>query len=222
MPTDDSDPTPRRSVGPSLELPDVLGPMFGIARQAQAALADAALAGLQGALTNAQKVVETTRTAARERATQEWRGAPVETAAGLQAMSEAVNEQSREALDAMSDLAKRRTEALLSFPAELAACRTPQDVLSAQVRFWQAAASDCAEGGRRMLTAMSSGVTHGVRRPNVADVVGQPAGWTSKSDREKAAVERAGDRITFREPGQPPAITTDPTKSGPGGSRRVA
>jgi hypothetical protein len=213
---------------PAVTMPDLVRPMFTMARSTQAALADAALAGLEGALSNAQKVVETTRNAARERATREWRGGdavPTATPSGLEAVSQAVTVQSREALGAMTELAQRRADALLSFSTALAACKTPQEVLGLQLRFWQGAAADCVEGSRRVLEAINPALRRdapGQIVPTVKDVVGPPAARPSKSERERAAAARLAERVTFRDPSDPPAVSIDPPTPGSGGPRRVA
>lgn len=48
-------------------------------------------------------------------------------------------------------LTAKRAQAWLEIPARLAKCKTPADVFGEQMRFWQAAASDYAEGYHRLL-----------------------------------------------------------------------
>lgn len=47
----------------------------------------------------------------------------------------------------------RRTQAYLEIPSRLQQCRTPQDLLNEQARFWQTAFEQYAEAGRRMTEA---------------------------------------------------------------------
>lgn len=48
-------------------------------------------------------------------------------------------------------LALRRTQAWLETPARLGRCRTAQDLLGEQLRFWQTAGAHYSEGGQRLL-----------------------------------------------------------------------
>lgn len=50
-------------------------------------------------------------------------------------------------------LMSRRSQAWLEIPTRLARCKTPVDVYSEQVRFWQSAAADYADGWRRLAAA---------------------------------------------------------------------
>ena len=47
----------------------------------------------------------------------------------------------------------RRSQAWLEMPARLGRCKTPVDLFSEQMRFWQTAAADYAEGSRRLSAA---------------------------------------------------------------------
>jgi len=51
-------------------------------------------------------------------------------------------------------LVNRRAKAWLSIPACLGRCKTPQDVLNEQVKFWQQMGQDYAEGTREITTAL--------------------------------------------------------------------
>jgi hypothetical protein len=51
-------------------------------------------------------------------------------------------------------LGLRRTQAWLERPARLAGARTPQDVMSEHVRFWQTAGAHYAESSQRLLAAL--------------------------------------------------------------------
>lgn len=61
----------------------------------------------------------------------------------------------RTQLELMS-FASRRAQAYLEIPSRLAICRSPQDLMNEQMRFWQTAASQYSEATRRVMTAMSS------------------------------------------------------------------
>src|SRR5262245_21638452 len=47
-------------------------------------------------------------------------------------------------------LAARRSQAWLEVPNRLLKCKTPIDLVNEQIRFWQSAVSDYAEGSRRL------------------------------------------------------------------------
>jgi len=55
-------------------------------------------------------------------------------------------------------LALRRTQAWLEIPARLGQCKTPQDFLGEQLRFWQTASAHYSEGGQRLLSTVLSAV----------------------------------------------------------------
>lgn len=79
-------------------------------------------------------------------------------------------------------LASRRAQAYMEIPSRLAQCRTPQDVLAEQARFWQNAFEHYSESSRRLAAAWSQMAT----MPTVA-------GNRANSQRER-------DYITFPEP----------------------
>lgn len=56
----------------------------------------------------------------------------------------------------MIGLASRRTQAYLEIPSRLAQVRTPQDLFSEQMRFWQTAFQHYADSSRRVTTAMTA------------------------------------------------------------------
>lgn len=58
-------------------------------------------------------------------------------------------------LELMS-LAGRRARAYFEVPSRFARCRSPQDLASEQVRFWQGAAQDYAESARCIVDAWNS------------------------------------------------------------------
>jgi hypothetical protein len=78
-------------------------------------------------------------------------------------------------------LASRRARAYFDVPSTLARCRSPQDIASEQVRFWQTAAQEYAESARCLMTAWGAMWSAALQATNGA-----------------AAVER--DYITFAEP----------------------
>ncbi|KUO66561.1 MAG: hypothetical protein APF80_01305 [Alphaproteobacteria bacterium BRH_c36] len=47
-------------------------------------------------------------------------------------------------------LTTRRTRAALAFPAQLAACRTPDSFMNAYIDFWRTAFTECADTTRRV------------------------------------------------------------------------
>ena len=53
-------------------------------------------------------------------------------------------------------LTTRRSQAWLEIPARLGQCKTPVDVYNEQMRFWQTAAADYADGSRRLVAAWSA------------------------------------------------------------------
>ncbi|MEW5963144.1 MAG: phasin family protein [Pseudomonadota bacterium] len=79
-------------------------------------------------------------------------------------------------------LASRRAQAYLEIPSRLAQCRTPQDVLAEQSRFWQNAFEQYSESSRRLAAAW-------------AQMASMPA---PGANRAKSPRER--DYITFPEP----------------------
>jgi len=79
----------------------------------------------------------------------------------------------------------RRAQAYMQVPARLAYCRTPQDLLYAQMQFWRSAYEDYTESAGRMTRALASA---GV--PNVAGLVSEEA-------------RTAHDYIAFPEPNVP-------------------
>jgi hypothetical protein len=78
-------------------------------------------------------------------------------------------------------LASRRAQAYFNLPAAMGRCRSPQDLLGEQVRFWQTAAEQYADTARNVVAIWSSLMTAAAQMSNGA-----------------AAAER--DFITFAEP----------------------
>lgn len=53
-------------------------------------------------------------------------------------------------------LITRRTRAWLDLPTRVSKCRTPQDFLQEQARFWQTAAADYGESAKRLAVALGA------------------------------------------------------------------
>jgi hypothetical protein len=53
-------------------------------------------------------------------------------------------------------LMTRRAQAWLELPSRVGQCKTPQDLVGEQLRFWQAAAQDYTEGSRRLAATFSA------------------------------------------------------------------
>ncbi len=53
-------------------------------------------------------------------------------------------------------LMARRSQAWLEIPVRLSRCRTPMDLVNEQLRFWQTAAADFAEGQQRLAAALGA------------------------------------------------------------------
>lgn len=66
----------------------------------------------------------------------------------------AVRSTARCQLEAMG-LMSRRAQAYMELPSRLSQCRTPQDLISEQNRFWQDAFQQYSDSSRRMLAAWS-------------------------------------------------------------------
>lgn len=81
----------------------------------------------------------------------------------------------------------RRAQAYMHIPARVAQCRTPQDLMNAQVQFWRSAYADYAESFGRVTTALAASAP-----PSLASFV---------SDE----VRKAHDYIAFPETAEAPA-----------------
>jgi hypothetical protein len=53
-------------------------------------------------------------------------------------------------------LMTRRAKAWLELPSRVSQCKTPQDLIGEQLRFWQTAAHDYTEGARRLAVTFSA------------------------------------------------------------------
>lgn len=86
-------------------------------------------------------------------------------------------------------LTAKRSQAWGEIPARLAQCKTPADVFGEQVRFWQAAASDYAEGYHRLLAIWGAGMpSHGVNGAQTRDYI------TFPEPQETPVVSKRGER----------------------------
>ena len=79
-------------------------------------------------------------------------------------------------------LMTRRSQAWLEIPARLGQCKTPVDAFNEQMRFWQTAAADYADGSRRLAAA-----------------------WGACAMMPKLNGTQPRDYITFAEPQEPAA-----------------
>jgi hypothetical protein len=59
----------------------------------------------------------------------------------------------------------RRTQAYMEIPSRLQQCRTPQDLLNEQARFWQTAFEQYAETSRRVVEAWSQAGLGAAQQP---------------------------------------------------------
>lgn len=152
---------------------DFFSAMIGLAGRAHAAWAEAALTNVQQTLEAAQKAGETTRTNALEAV--ERPNAGDEDAAPVTTFVQTIADRNIKALEEMATVAQKCTRAYLALPSELANCRTPQDVVGLQLRFWQTAAGDCAAGSRRVMDALAGNGDgkEGRHVPTVAEVLSQ-------------------------------------------------
>lgn len=82
----------------------------------------------------------------------------------------------------MAGLMSRRTQAYMEIPSRLSRCRTPQDLMSEQTRFWQTCFQQHAESSRRMMDAWMQAMT--------------PVGFGTTA----TAPRRERDYISFDEP----------------------
>lgn len=101
-------------------------------------------------------------------------------------------------------LASRRAQSYLEIPSRLAQCRTPQDVLAEQSRFWQNAFEQYSESSRRLAAAWAQ----------MATMPPLPGANRSNSSRER-------DYITFPEP-RPASTETTAQPARPARERKVA
>jgi hypothetical protein len=88
----------------------------------------------------------------------------------------------------LTGLATRRAQAWLEIPTRASQCKTPQDLVKEQLRFWQTAAQDYTEGARRLTAAFGALTGQGLNGAFGGKAVAQPR-----------------DYITFTEPKAPVA-----------------
>lgn len=78
---------------------------------------------------------------------------------GLEAMSQAYDPFTKGVARAQLELMglmNRRAQACMEIPSRLSQCRTPQDLVNEQLRFWRTAYEEYAESMGRMTEAMAS------------------------------------------------------------------
>jgi hypothetical protein len=100
----------------------------------------------------------------------------------------------------VASLATRRAKAYLDLPAELAACRQPQDFAKVQMMFWQTCIKQYAETTRRVSRQMAeaqmlTGIDESLSDPDSADV--------------RSTRPQQRDFITFPEPKPEPAVASE-------------
>jgi len=91
--------------------------------------------------------------------------------------------------------AGQRGQAAMAVPSRLAACRTPHDLMTEQVRFWQTAFEQYAEATSR-ISAIWSNIN-----PAAQMMAHHFDTWRERNAAAKAtAIKPVADPITFREP----------------------
>lgn len=96
-------------------------------------------------------------------------------------------------LEAMS-LASLRAQAYVELPSRVAQCRTPQDLASAQMQFWQTAYQQYTDSAQRMLVA----VTHvGASAPSAEPETARERDYMTVAEPKEQAV--TPPRFTERE-----------------------
>ena len=84
----------------------------------------------------------------------------------------------------------RRAQAWLEIPSRLTQCKTPVDAFNAQGAFWQAAATDYADGSKRLAAAWTACATMPKLNGNV-----QPRDYmTFPEPQEAPAAPKRGER----------------------------
>jgi hypothetical protein len=71
---------------------------------------------------------------------------------GLEPMKGPMKSVARCQLEVMG-LVSRRAQAVMEIPSRIAQCRTPQDLVNEQARFWTTAFEQCSESSRRIMEA---------------------------------------------------------------------
>jgi hypothetical protein len=89
----------------------------------------------------------------------------------------------------------RRAQAYMQLPAHLAQCRTPQDVVNAQVQFWRGAYEDYTDSAGRVTSALAA-----CTLPNLASLVSEE-------------VKNAHDYIAFPDTKEPTSGRTRDRKA---------
>ncbi|MFZ4805997.1 MAG: phasin family protein [Hyphomicrobiaceae bacterium] len=106
--------------------------------------------------------------------------------------------------------ASQRAQALVAVPSRLATCRTPHDLMTEQLRFWQTAVEQYAETTRHV-AAIWAGVN-----PVAQFMASHFETWQQRNEAAKAEAARpANDLITFPEPKAPAktGVGSDPIRA---------
>ncbi len=74
----------------------------------------------------------------------------------------------------MMGLMSRRAQAYMEFPTRLSGCRSPQDVLQEQMRFWQTAVQQYQESSQKIMMAWSESMTLAASPASLASSFASP------------------------------------------------
>jgi hypothetical protein len=92
-------------------------------------------------------------------------------------------------------LASCRAQEWLEYPARLGGCKSPQDLFKEQMRFWQTAAQNYADGSHRMAQAFSAlTVMPGVGAPRSGKVEPQLRDYLSFREPAETQEPKQGQR----------------------------
>jgi len=126
-------------------------------------------------------------------------------------------------------LVSRRARAYLEIPGRAAACRTPQDLVNAQLAFWQQSARDYGEASERTMAALLGTDAPQLGAPHDRPIQASQAGaWPALTNPwaawmqhwSQAFADRAQPRDYMTLPEQ--AASRDGNRSNAGGSRKAA
>jgi len=96
----------------------------------------------------------------------------------------------------LTALASRRAQAYLALPTTVQSCRSPQDLASEHMRFWQVAAAHYAESGKSIMEAWNGALSAGLRATeSAAQVERDYFKFTeSRAEAEAAEARKQGTR----------------------------
>ena len=86
-------------------------------------------------------------------------------------------------------LMTRRTQAWLDIPARISQCKAPQDLVKEQLRFWQTATQDYAEGAQRISAAFGAIAAPGFNGVSGGKTVAPTRDYITFSEPKPAATE---------------------------------